>query len=191
MVNPEWMSDFTRCMTDAVNNSKEEWMRRGMRGPALYQQCQETCEATCKAYNGVVNAERLEKTAGWPKAFPVKGEYVGLLDEQYVRRWKADSVAIPGFTFMDGSVSGMSGEALDLPPSRTHVWIVLVEGDMPRDRFDEWYASKVHEVDPTVYQFKDQFSTVWSSAVIPGDLHVIWNETVNLWAAAPIRLGLH
>lgn len=172
----EWMPEFNKCMIIAVNNSKEEWMNRGMRGPTLYQQCQETCEAICKAYNVSANA------AGWPRAFPVKGEYIGPLDELYVRRWKADSVT-------DGGWRG-SGRALDLHPGRKHVWIVLVNGNMPLSDYDAWYNTKVHEVDPTAYQFKDQFNTVWSPEVTPGDNRIDWIETVRMWSATPIKLGI-
>jgi hypothetical protein len=190
--NPEpvWMTEFTKCMTAAVNDSKEEWMKRGMRGPALYQQCEETCLVTCKAYNGsAVDA------VDWPIAFPVKGEYVGLLGEQYVRRWKADSRPELGATFLDGSTAGMQWwggleETLDLPPSRTHVWIVMVDGAKSRQKVDEWYAEKVHEVDPTVYQFKDQFSTVWSATVEPLDYCVNEQETRMLWNASAKRWGI-
>jgi hypothetical protein len=189
---PAWMTEFTKCMTAAVNDSKEEWMKRGMRGPALYQQCEETCQATCKAYNGAA-----VDAVDWPIAFPVKGEYVGLLGEQYVRRWKADSrPEFEGATFLDGSTAssmhwGAPQEVLDLPPSRTHVWIVLVDGTTPRNgTVDEWYAKKVHEVDPTVYQFKDQFSTVWSAVVDPRDYFVIESDTRRLWGSSAKRWGI-
>jgi hypothetical protein len=193
---PAWMTEFTKCMTAAVNESKEEWMKRGMRGPALYQQCEETCQATCKAYNGsAVDA------VDWPIAFPVKGGYVGLLGEQYVRRWKADSNPVPvfgGVTFLDGSTAssmhwgalGGSEEVLDLPPSRTHVWIVLVNTTPQDCTIDEWYAKKVHEVDPTVYQFKDQFSTVWSALVDPRDYRVDAHNTRILLNASAKRWGI-
>jgi hypothetical protein len=98
--------------------------------------------------------------------------------------WSGDG---PGFgaTLAGAEEVGTSTYTeIDVPPSRSHVWIALVMRDVDRENVGQWYEARVGNADPTVYQFMDQFRCVLTTDVVPENYLVDNERTTELWKSS-------